>query len=343
MRRGQTLVLTALVPCIWGGTFVVTTELLPDSGSFANASIRALVAGILLLAVTREFPRREWLWKITIAGALNFSIFWWLLFEAAYRLPGGVAATVGAIQPLFVGVLAVWLLNAKLDWRTYVAACCGITGVGMLAITPEARFDPFGLIAAIGGALSMAMGVVLTKRWQMQVSPLSFAAWQLVIGGTLLVPPALIFDTPFPAITIDGFLGYLFLGVIGGVVTYAIWFKGLAQLGPVIPTTLGFFSPMTAMLLGWLILGQTLTPLQVLGAVVVLVSVISAVWLQSMDGRSAERHHNAKADFPLARQGPASTVHRCFLQDPFSHPDIRRMTARKLSDLPINPRDIPPE
>lgn len=295
--------LTALVPCIWGSTFVVTTELLPDSGAFTNASIRALMAGVLLLLLNREFPKKIWHWKILIAGALNFSIFWWLLFVAAYRLPGGVAATVGAIQPLFVYGLSVLLLNAELNWRVYAACCCGILGVAMLAIMPGARIDLVGVSAAIGGALSMAMGVVLTKRWQMQVSPLSFAAWQLIVGGALLLPAAIMLEEPFAPMTADNLGGHLFLGVIGGALTYAIWFKGISRLGPVIPTTLGFFSPLTAVILGWLILDQTLTAIQILGAVTVLGSLITSVWLQTNDTRTFSFRNVFKPKPPISNSG----------------------------------------
>jgi len=286
MTKTQIIALTALVPCIWGSTFVVTTELLPNSGAFTNASIRALMAGFLLLLLNKEFPKRKWIWKIVVAGALNFSIFWCLLFVAAYRLPGGVAATIGAIQPLFVYALSVWLLNAKLNWRIYAVACVGILGVAMLAITSEAKIDPIGISAATGGALSMALGIVLTKRWQMKVSPLSFSAWQLIVGGALLVPVAVILEDPFAPMTADNLAGHLFLGIVGGALTYAIWFKGISRLGPVIPTTLGFFSPLAAIFLGWLILDQTLTSMQIFGAVLVLGSVITSIWMQTNETRT---------------------------------------------------------
>lgn len=345
MNRTQTIALTALVPCIWGSTFVVATELLPHTGAFTNASIRALMAGLLLLLWSRELPIREWLWKIVVAGALNFSIFWWLLFEAAYRLPGGVAATVGAIQPIFVYVLTVLLLNEALNWRLYVVACFGIVGVAMIAITPEARIDPVGISAAIGGAFSMAMGVVLTKRWQMNISPLSFAAWQLIVGGALLVPAAIILEEPFAPITVDNIFGHLFLGVFGGAVTYAIWFKGISRLGPVIPTTLGFLSPLTAIALGWIILDQSLTSFQIMGAVLVLGSVITGVWLQSPNARAFSIRNivRQKNSIPVSKARSSSKDTEEYVSDPFSHPDIQKMSVREMSDLPIDPRYIPPE
>lgn len=342
MNTLKFIALTALVPCIWGSTFVVTTELLPDNGAFTNASFRALVAGFLLLFITRELPKKEWHWKIVVAGALNFSIFWWLLFEAAYRLPGGVAATIGSIQPLLVYALAVWLLKTQLNWRIYSAACFGILGVALLALTPDAAVDPIGVLAAIGGAFSMAIGVVLTKRWQMPVSPLSFASWQLIVGGLLLLPAAIIVEEPFAPITADNLFGHLYLGVIGGALTYAIWFKGISRLGPVIPTTLGFFSPLTAIILGWLILNQAMTTVQVVGAITILGSVFSGVLLQTKGARKGSiwtAFRRPVGGSNQTHQAPCPKSER-YETDPLSHPDLQNLTIRETADLPLNRHPI---
>ncbi|MGO4841363.1 EamA family transporter, partial [Rhizobiaceae sp. 2RAB30] len=110
MARNVDLLLTAVAPAIWGSTYLVTTELLPQGYPLTVAMLRALPAGMLLLLLVRQLPQGLWWGRVLVLGALNFSIFWWLLFVAAYRLPGGVAATVGAIQPLIVIVLARLLL-----------------------------------------------------------------------------------------------------------------------------------------------------------------------------------------------------------------------------------------
>uniref|UniRef100_UPI0020C2E156 EamA family transporter n=1 Tax=Salmonella enterica TaxID=28901 RepID=UPI0020C2E156 len=89
-----------------------TTELLPQGYPLTVAMLRALPAGLLLLLIVRQLPRGIWWGRVFLLGALNFSVFWWLLFVAAYRLPGGVAATVGAIQPLIVILLARGLLGS---------------------------------------------------------------------------------------------------------------------------------------------------------------------------------------------------------------------------------------
>ena len=97
-RRG-TLLTAALAPIVWGSTYVVTTELLPPGRPLLVAALRALPAGLLLLAWSRTLPRGEWWWRVLVLGTLNIGAFFALLFVAAYRLPGGVAGPPSPVPP----------------------------------------------------------------------------------------------------------------------------------------------------------------------------------------------------------------------------------------------------
>lgn len=273
MTRAADTLLTALAPAIWGTTYIVTTELLPQGHPLTLALLRALPAGLLLLVWVRQMPWGIWWGRVLILGAFNFSIFWALLFVAAVRLPGGVAATVGAIQPLIVVLLAHALIATPLRPSALLAAGAGMAGVALLILTPEARLDPIGILAGLSGALSMAIGTVLTRKWQPPVPALTFTAWQLTAGGALLMPVALLLEPPLPPLTPANWGGFLWLSLIGVALTYVLWFRGIARLGPAAASTLGFLSPTTAVLMGWALLGQGLGPAQVAGVVLVLASV----------------------------------------------------------------------
>lgn len=281
------LALTALAPAIWGSTYIVTTQWLTGLPSLFVALMRALPTGLLLLALVRRLPTGLWWGRVFVLGALNFTLFWWMLFVSAYRLPGGVAATIGATQPLIVYALARLLLGTPLSLKTILAALAGLLGVAALILTPAARLDLTGIIAGFVAALSMAAGTVLSRRWQPPVPPLTFTAWQLSAGGVLLLPLALwpqaLGSAPMPTLTVPNLLALAYLGLIGAGLTYLIWFRGLAKLGPATIAPLGFFSPLAAVLLGWTVLDQRLTPLQIAGAALVLASVWYA-------GRMARPH-----------------------------------------------------
>lgn len=273
LRHTADLAATALAPAIWGSTYTVTTAFLPAGYPLTVAMLRALPAGLLLLLLVRKLPFGIWWGRAFILGALNFSFFWAMLFVSAYRLPGGVAATVGAVQPLIVIALSRLLLGKPIRPLAVLAGLAGMAGVGLLVLAPKAGLDPVGVAAGLAGAVSMAFGTVLTRRWAPPVSNLTFTAWQLTAGGMLLVPFALLLEPALPTPTIANIAGIAYLGLIGAAFTYLLWFRGLSRIEPSAVASLGFLSPVVATLLGWLALSQSLAPAQIAGFAMVLASV----------------------------------------------------------------------
>ena len=282
-NRSSDLLLTAAAPAIWGSTYVVTTLMLPPGIPLTVAMLRALPAGLLLLLFVRQLPQGVWWPRVFLLGALNFSVFWAMLFVAAYRLPGGVAATLGAIQPLIVILLARALLGTPVRGLAVLAALAGIGGVALLVLGPKAALDPVGVAAGLASAASMALGTVLSRRWQPPVSALAFTSWQLTAGGALLLPVALLAEPALPPVTTLNVLGIAYLGLIGAALTYVIWFRGLARLEPAVVSSLGFLSPVSAVLLGWALLDQRLSAAQMAGMVI----VVGSVWLSQRVQRRA--------------------------------------------------------
>ena len=269
----RTLLLTALAPAIWGSSYIVTTQVLPQVDPVTISLLRALPAGLLLLLYVRVLPKGRWIPKMFVLGALNFSIFWSLLFFSAHRLPGGVAAVLGASQPFIVIFAARGLLGAPIKPLSLIATCTGLFGIGLLLLTPAAKLDALGIVAGFAGAASMALGIVLSRKWQPPVDTLTFTAWQLTAGGLLLIPVAIFAKVDLAALTGPNLAGIAYLGLIGAALTYLLWFQGISKLHPFAVSVLGFLSPLTATALGWGVLGEALGPLQITGMVIALGSV----------------------------------------------------------------------
>lgn len=265
----------ALAPAVWGSTYAVTTGFLPDYSPLSVAMLRALPAGLLLLLLARQLPPRSWWPRILVLGALNFSVFLGMLFVAAYRLPGGVAATVGAVQPLLVVFLAWLVLGSPLRPAAIVAALVGACGVALLVLTPQAALDPLGVLAGLAGAASMACGMVLTRKWQPPAPLLAFTAWQLTAGGLLLLPVAALLEPALPVPSATDLLALAWLSLVGMAATSVLWLRGVTRLAPSAVASLLLLSPVVAVLLGWVFLDQALAPLQLAGALL----VIGSIWL----------------------------------------------------------------
>ncbi|MBP0449384.1 EamA family transporter [Kitasatospora sp. RG8] len=310
-RLGIVLV-TALAPAVWGSTYLVTTELLPPNRPLLAAVLRALPAGLLLIAITRRLPKGSWWWRSLVLGALNIGAFMALLFIAAYRLPGGVAATVGAVQPLIAAGLSAGLLGDRLSLRTLLSGIAGVIGVSLLVLRANAQLDALGVAAALGGAVVMATGVVLSKRWTSPAPLLATTGWQLTAGGLMLAPVALLVEGAPPShLTGANLLGYAYLGLIGAAVSYALWFRGIRALPPTSVTFLGLLSPVVATALGWLVLGQDLSPVQGVGAVVVLGSLVAA---------QNQRPRTTAPESPLPPAGQPASAEAAATQQPVAEP-----------------------
>jgi probable blue pigment (indigoidine) exporter len=238
------------------------------------AVVRALPAGLVLVALTRRLPHGAWWWRAAVLGTLNIGAFFALLFVAAYRLPGGVAATIIAVQPLVVAALSGRFLGERVARRVVIAGAAGVVGVGLLVLRGGTALDGVGAAAAFGAAAVMAAGVVLAKRWPSPAPLLATTGWQLVAGGVVVAPVALAVEGPPPAtLTAANLAGYAYLTAVGAALAYALWFRGIRALSPTSVTFLALLSPVVATALGWIALGQRLTPFQALGVVIVLGAV----------------------------------------------------------------------
>ncbi|MFD9486939.1 EamA family transporter [Streptomyces sp. NPDC059991] len=271
MKRTQsriaTVALTALAPVSWGSTYAVTTEFLPADRPLFTGMMRALPAGLALLLVTRRLPRGEWWWKAVVLGALNIGAFFPLLFLAAYRLPGGMAAVIGSLGPLWVAGLAALFLGERPSLRTLLTGIAAALGVSLVVLKATGALDTVGVVAGVASSASMAAGTVFTKRWGRPegVGPLVLTGWQLTAGGLLIAPVAFLIEGAPPALDGRNLAGYLYLALVNTAVAYWLWFRGIGRLTATSVTFLGPLSPLTAAVIGWAALGQALTPLQLTG------------------------------------------------------------------------------
>ncbi len=271
--RSLSIALTALAPLIWGSTYYVTTAFLPPDRPLTAAMLRVLPAGLLLLLWTREWPKQAAEWgKTLVLGALNIGFFQAMLFVAAYRLPGGLAAFLSSTQTLVV-LLLMALAGSRPPQAAWRAAGLGVLGVILLVASPQTRFDTLGIVAALAGAVSMAAGVFLAKRWQIKLSVLALNGWQLLLGGLCLLPVALLLEPALPTLTARNIGGYAYLCLFGAVLSYVLFFRGLRQLPPAVVSSLGLLSPVCAYVLGWVLLNQAMGWRAMLGFVLVLASI----------------------------------------------------------------------
>ncbi|MPV37042.1 EamA family transporter [Georgenia subflava] len=267
---------TVLAPVVWGTTYATTTLFLPDGHPLWSGVLRALPAGLIALALSRSLPRGAWWWRSLVLGTLNIGAFFPLLFVAAYLLPGGIAAVLGATSPLIIAALALPLLGERPTWWRLGWGVLAVVGVALAVLGPAVALNPVGVLAGVVGTTSMALGTVLSKRWGRPAGPVAYAGWQLTAGGLVILPVALWLEGPPPELDAAAVGGYLWLGLVGALVAYVLWFRGVGRLPVGAVAFLPLVSPLVATVLGWAVLDESLTAVQASGLALALVAVTCA-------------------------------------------------------------------
>jgi probable blue pigment (indigoidine) exporter len=267
--------LAAVTPIIFGTTYVLTTEFLPPGRPLLAALMRSLPTGLVLI-IGSPIPQRRWMARFFVLSVLYASALFPLLFIAAYRLPGGVAAVINSLSPLLVVVISVPLLGTPIRPIQIGAGILGTLGVALLVLRSDARLDVVGLIAMAAAAIMFSMATVLTKRWGLPegMSSIGFTGWTFLLAGLTLLPVTLLIEGLPAQLTARNVGGLIYLVLISGIFAYVVWFWGLQRLSASAVTFLTLLNPVVAALLGWVVLNQRFNLWQALGAILVLVSVV---------------------------------------------------------------------
>ena len=265
----------ALTPIIFGTTYVLTTEFLPPGRPLLAGLMRSLPTGLVLI-IGSPIPPRRWMARFFVLSVLYASGLFPLLFIAAYRLPGGVAAVINSLSPLLVVVISVPLLGTRIRAVQIVAGILGAVGVALLVLRSDARLDVVGLIAMAGAAIMFSAATVLTKRWGHPegMSSIGVTGWIFLLAGLTLLPVTLLIEGLPDHLSARNIGGLIYLVLISGILAYALWFWGLQRLSASAVTFLTLLNPVTAALLGWVVLDQRFNHWQLLGAVLILISVV---------------------------------------------------------------------
>ncbi|MEX3105818.1 EamA family transporter [Streptomyces sp. ST1015] len=266
--------LTALAPVAWGANYFVTHEYLPPDSPLYGAALRALPAGLALLAVRRRLPRGVWWGRSAVLGLLNASVFFVLVYVASQLLPTSVASTVMAVSPLTMMLIA-WGMVAERPRAAHLAgAAVGLAGVCLMLFTGAGGTSLVGVLASAAAMLVSSFGHVLTKHWGSGADVLAATAWQLTAGGLFLLPVAAVVEGAPPALSGPALLAVGYTSLIATALAFALWFTGLRHLPAGTVGLIGLLNPATGVLLGTAVAGDSLSGRQLGGLVLVLAGVV---------------------------------------------------------------------
>ncbi len=262
---------------LWGGSFlfvgIAVRDLPPFTIVLLRVAIAALALNLALRAAGIALPRDGASWRAFLGmGLLNNAIPFSLIVWGQTHIASGLAAILNATTPLFT-VLVAHCLTAddRLTRARLAGLLIGFAGVVVL-IGPEALRglggDVLAQCAVLGAACSYAFAGVFGRRFKrMGIPPLATAAGQVTASSLLLLPLVLLVDRPWtltlPGATVWGAL--IGLALLSTALAYVLYFRILAAAGAVNLLLVTFLIPPSAILLGAIVLRETLQATDLLG------------------------------------------------------------------------------
>ena len=269
---------------VWSSTWLVIKIGLRDLPPISFVAIRFLVAIVVLLVVsigrTRLLPRgRNDYVVLAITGILMFAMNYTLLFWAELHVSSGLAAVLQATIPIFGMIFAHWMLpDEPLRLQKLAGAMIALGGVAVICGRLLGFNGPlafWGGVAVVVGGASAAFANVLVKARSMQLAPAMLAAWQMIFGVAPLLLVGFAVDGN-PARfhwTSTSVFCLLYLAVIGSALTFLLLYWLLPRLTVAQLQSISLITPPGAVMLGWLLGGETFPLSSLLGAGLVLAGV----------------------------------------------------------------------
>ena len=295
--RWKILLAFSVIYLFWGSTYLAIRVGVLEMPPFLMAGIRFTIAGALVwiwmrLQGTPSLTWREWRGALLL-GSLMFLMDYACVFWAERRVPSGIAAVIIAIIPVCITLLEIVVLHTlRLTLRLAAGLAVGVLGVAVL-VNPwsalgEAPLDRGGAIALLVASLGWSIGTVLSRRLAMPASKAMSAAAQMFAGGVMLLLLAAVsgefsqFDPKH--VTAGAWFSLVYLIIAGSIIAYTAYVWLLHYESPTRVGTYAYVNPIVAVILGALLGGETIGRRTLVGAALILVSVVAITTIKSRSG-----------------------------------------------------------
>ena len=276
------VLLALLVVAIWGFNFVIiklSVEALPP---ILAAGLRFVAAALPAVLFIRP-PKAPWWLVVGFGLSFGFALYGFLNLALAWGMSAGLSSLVLQTQAFFTMALAFALLGERPNRFQIVGALVAFAGIGVIAIERLAATALLPLGMTLLAALSWGLANVLTKKAG-RINALAFTVWGSLAAPLPLIGLSLLVEGPQVVLEALAGFGWQEAGLIaflaypatllgGGIWS---WLLGRHPASTVAPFTL--LVPITGLLSGYLVLGETITPIEVGGAVLVIAGLVVTVW-----------------------------------------------------------------
>ncbi len=276
---------------LWGGSFLFNGILVRELPPLTIVAGRVALAAIALWTIVRlsghAVPRSREVWLAFLGmGVLNNVIPFSLIVWGQTHIASGLASILNATTPLFAVIVAhVLTEDEKMTGGRLVGVLVGFAGVALMigpSVLSDLGTNVLAQLAVLGAAISYSFAGIWGRRFRrMGLPPLLPAAGQVTASALIMLPVALVVDRPWTLAmpSHEAWLALFGLAVLATALAYVIFFRILATAGATNLMLVTFLIPVSAILLGALVLGEVLAPKHFAGMALI------AVGLAAIDGR----------------------------------------------------------
>ena len=275
-----------IVYIVWGSTYLGIRVAVQEGSGFPPMIMSAtrVFAGSLILVALARFIQKQSLrltkeeWVVLSVSGLSL---WWggngLVAIAEMTVPSGYAALIFACTPIWVAIIESILDKKRPSFFLVISLLIGVAGIAVLnwpAIIAGNLNDLKGLFLLIIAGLSWGAGSIYQKRKNIHTTPEISSAVQQFTGGIALLITSFIISEPTMNPVPSAWWAWGYLIIFGSVIAFTSFVKALKLLPPNVVFTYAFVNPVVAVILGFFILGEPITPWTFAGATLVIIGVL---------------------------------------------------------------------
>ena len=274
--------LIVLLGAIWGCSFVFNAVLIREIGPLWVTSFRVAIGALgcwaFLVALRKPIPRDPRLWlQLGALGILAYAIPFALFPLAQAHLASGIAAIINALTPMMTAIIShFWIGGEKATPTKFAGVAIGFAGAAILvspALSAGGTSQLWAVAACLGATLCYAITLNITRSYK-HIEPTAFASIALT-GAAIVAVPVAFFAEGMPVITrAETWGAALAIGLLSTAFTFQIMYRILPRVGATNFATTTFIAPISALIIGVTVLGETILPIQILGMFVIFFGLL---------------------------------------------------------------------